>query len=373
MPEQLNENELALKEWSELKRIGGFDISEVEPIRDIEYNPKYKKLALTSGQKMQMSALVGQLPSAAVAGALKSKAASSGTLYLVNCPWGIENTLTQMKNGNYANFLRADGGFIGYAPIFPVSDTSAAASLNAMATATAIFSVMSVATNSYFLTEINKELAGIKQGMDKILEFLYGDKRAELISEISYVKFAYENYTSIMAHSEQRAAVLTGLQEARKVAMRDSEFYISDISSTISKDSGLESTIDKVCRIHETLDLALQLSVLSSILEVHYSGNTDKEFLEYVERELSLYLDKCDKFELGAFSKLHQRVESYKNLPLVSVDKDQLMAKINKILDPLQNGDGSELKRTLHEGLYSSSKPSACYISSEGDVYVKTV
>lgn len=57
---------------------------------------------------------------------------------------------------------------------------------------------MSIASGQYFLSEINNNLSAINQKADKILEFLYGDKKAELMSEVSFVNFAYQNYNSIM-------------------------------------------------------------------------------------------------------------------------------------------------------------------------------
>ena len=48
----------------------------------------------------------------------------------------------------------------------------------------------------------------MNQSIDEILEFLYGDKRAELISEVGFVKAAYQNYSSIMQHEQQRFAII---------------------------------------------------------------------------------------------------------------------------------------------------------------------
>lgn len=322
---------------------------------------------------MQMTELAGHLPSivgAAAAGAA-SKVASANHLYLVSCPWGIENTFTQMKSGNWATFLRSGINFDGWAPIAPYSSTAVSVATSTQAAVMGAFAVMSVATGQYYLDQINSELSGIKLGMDKILEFLYGDKKAELMSEISFAKYAYENFAEIMAHNEQRYATIVSLQEAKKVAMKDAEFYISDLSSALADSSGIESVVEKALLISESLDLSLQLAVMSSVLEAYYSQNHNKGYLEYVERELSLYIEKCDKFKLSAFSKLSERVESYKNLPTKKIPKEELLAKINAVLEPLRNGTSSPLKKTLHDGLYSSEKRTAYYLNGNGDIYVK--
>ena len=54
------------------------------------------------------------------------------------------------------------------------------------------------------------------------------------MAEMSFIKYAYENYSSIMSHEEQRIATITSLQEAKKVAMKDIEFCINDLEMTVS-------------------------------------------------------------------------------------------------------------------------------------------
>ena len=383
MNEPSNYKELAVQAFNELKKIGGFDISICDNIPNIDDNPKFRKLAITNGQKMQMSTLVGSLPSVmavnqmtTAANSAAVAAANAPKLFAVAMPNGVTETLMRVNaTGNWTNVVRSSDGFVRYAPMSPF-DISKAAAVNptAMATQAAVmgtFAAMSVVTNQYYLAKINSELTGIKKGMDDILAFLYGDKKAELMSEISFAKYAYENYAAIMAHSDQKAATIASLQEGKKVAMKDTEFYISDIASTMQENSGIETVVEKACQINKSLDLAMQLSVMSAVLEVYYAQNFDKEYLDYIDRELSLYIDKCDKFRLAAFSKLHERVENFKSLPTKKINKEELIEKINDVLEPLQNGNESPLRRTLREGLYSSSRKSTYYLSSNGDVYIK--
>ena len=71
----------------------------------------------------------------------------------------------------------------------------------------------------------------MNQKIDQIMGFLYGDKKAELIAEISFVKYAFENYSSIMLHDSQQVATISSLQESRKIAIKDIEFYMYDLTS----------------------------------------------------------------------------------------------------------------------------------------------
>lgn len=369
----MSEENLSLQTFEEMKKRGKFDISVCDTITDIEANPRFEKLSVTSGQKAQLSALVSQLPAVMGTAVSSSVAKSANTLYLVNCPLGIENTFTLMKNGNYATFLRDGSKFIGYAPISPVTASPVSAIASAQTVVMGTFAAMAVISGQHYLTKINSELDRIRQGTDKILEFLYGDKKAELISEVSFTKYAYENFASIMGHSEQQAGTIVSLQNSRKIAMKDTEFYISDLVSTLQDESDIKSVVYKSCSIYESLELSMQLGVMASLLEVYYSRNYDREFLNYLENDISLYIDKCDKMVLGAFSKLYERVENYKPLPTKKINKDKLLGKIRRVIEPLQNGEASSLKTSLHKGLHASENRKQFYISDNGSVYIKAV
>ena len=125
------------------------------------------------------------------------------------------------------------------------------------------FTAMSVVSGQYFLSQINNEMRMMNMKLDEILEFLYGEKKAELMAEMSFIRYAYENYILIMSHEQQRIATIISLQDAKKVAMKDIEFHINDLEKTVSyktKDySELEARTEKAFLIKESLELSQQL------------------------------------------------------------------------------------------------------------------
>ena len=153
----------------------------------------------------------------------------------------------------------------------------------------------------------------MKLNIDKILEFLYGDKKAELMAEVSFVKYAYQNFSSIMKFDVQRIATIGSLQSAKKVAMKDIEFYMSDLESTAnSKGSGdIVSLVNRAFQIKESLELSMQLYGMSSILETYYAQNRELVYLEHIEAEVISYIDKCEKRMLSSFSILGKRISDY--------------------------------------------------------------
>lgn len=337
-----------------------FEIKPVEEIKDIERRPEYKKLNFTSAHKMQLSALYQQLPTAIAAGTLNNA-------YVLSMPEGLASTchLMAYKNGGFGTPIQdANGKIVSHASLHELS---------AQAAVLGIFSVMSVASGQYFLTEINSELKKINQKIDKILEFLYGDKKAELMAEVSFVKYAYQNYSSIMNNEYQRTATLASLQGAKKVAMKDIEFYIGDLDSTIASKSGSDigALVEKAFRIKESLEFAMQLYGMSSLLEVYYSQNFDSEYLKYVENDISIYMDKCEKRMLNNFASLKVFIEGFKGLPFKKFDKSAIEKQIGQFVESLTQGEESEIRKSLKNSLNAATQELEYYLTPDGSVYLK--
>lgn len=337
----------------------GCRITPLDDAVDLSNTRKFIKLEPTQGQQMQINALMNQLPALVGADTL------SKTMVL-DFPEGVQGVLMQLKNGGYSTTLiNPDTGKIaGTASLQPL--TSQALCLGA-------FTAMSVVSGQYFLSQINDSLAQISSGLDKILEFLYGDKRAELLSEVSFIRFAHENYKSVMEHSEQRIATLISLQNAKKVAMKDIEFYLSDLNSIITdkKSSDIPTTVPKMVRTKECLDLSLQLYTMSNLLEVYYSENYDKNYISFVRAEASGYIDKCEKRSLKCFGQLQQLLAGVKEGFLTKINKAEYTHQIDNIVSELETINDSPLQNTLQTALGEVSKEKQYYLNKDREVYLK--
>ena len=316
------------------------------------------KLSITQTQKMQMSSLLSQLPEAVISSAMP-------TLYTVSFPnGGSPDKLMRMGQGGVSSAVM-DGNKI-----------SAHASFHSMglqALAMSCFTFMEVASSQYFLKQIGTQLQMMKLNLDKILGFLYGDKKAELISEFSFIKYAYENYASIMKYNEQRIGIIQSIYNAKKVAMKDIEFYINDLDSVIENKSGddIASLAEKAFQIKESLELALQLYGFSGLLEIYYSQNFDSEYLDYIENDISIYIDKCEKRMLSDFSALKILISSAKGTLFKKIDKDGFIKRIDDLIDLFNKGEKSELCQIIKASLSSLQKEPTYYMTADGDVYIK--
>lgn len=345
----------------------GYRNMEQSGMNNLEFNAcddetfrhsKLTRLESGSAQKNYIAELFMQIPKFL-------NVNESANIYSVKIP----------ANFNLDNAAQFVNGLLGQLAQFKPEELSNYLVLAGAQVAFNAFSSMVIASRQHYLTEINNNLKAINQKADKILEFLYGDKKAELMAEVRFVNFAYENYNSIMGNSLQRTATLVNVQESRKIAMKDIEFYVSDLDSMsrVKNISELDSFMHKAYRIKDCLQLAIQLYCMSNVLEVYYSQNTDPAYLKYVENDIMSYIDKCEKKMLADFSAIQMMVKNYKGNPLKKVDKDDFINNVGNLVDLLGSGEELIKRKPVRETLRSYQKDNIYYINKEGDLYLEAV
>lgn len=342
-----------------MKKSGDFEITPCENALDFEDSNRFKKLELGTAQKIHLSAFAQNILPAIATGTVANA-------YIVKFPEGLPHTLTALNQGGVGSMIRENGKFVGSASFYAMS---------AQAALMGAFTAMSVASGQYFLSQINNEMRMMNMKLDEILEFLYGEKKAELMAEMSFIRYAYENYVSIISHEQQRIATITSLQEAKKVAMKDIEFYINDLEKTVSykpKDySELEARTEKSFLIKESLELSQQLFVMSSMMEVYFAQNQDTEYLKSVEKDMLAYIDKCDKRMLGSFSTLKGMINGYKARPMEKIDKSICEKRVADVVDSLNSGEESDMRKVVRSTLRVSTKSTEYYLNNNGEIFIK--
>ena len=348
--------ELTDNDFKNLEKYGNFDILSVD--KNSIDTKEYKKINIDIYDKAQISEFMSHIPQFIFQGVAKDG------LYILKFPKGVNGTLMKLNRGGYTTSI-----------LDPENKITAQASLhNVMSNVVmGFFNCMSVVTGQYFLACINKELKLINQNIDKILEFLYGDKKAELLAEVSFTKYAYENYSSIMKSDAQKTATIVSLQEAKKVAIKDIEFYMNDLYSVANtkEENNLDSTLSKAFLIKESLELSIQLYVMVTILEMHYSQNTDDNYIEYINSETSIYISKCEKRILSSFSILHNKVNNFKPNLFIRFDKNYYSKEIEKVIEVFNKGEDSELQRIVYESSNILYLNKEYLINKNGELYVK--
>lgn len=345
---------------SQLEQVGQFELVPSDTVYDFEDKIRFTKLSLSDAQQMHLSAAYQQIPSMIAAGTMAQA-------YVARFPKGLPHTLTALRQGGFGSMIRSEQGFLGSASFFQL--TGQAVFLGA-------FTAMSVASGQYFLTKINSHLDVIQRRLGEILDFLYGDKKAELMSEISFTKYAFENYSSIMAHEPQRIATITSLQSAKKVAMNDIEFYIHDLNSTVeSQEKDLTKVLDKSEQIRDSLHLSLELYAMSSLMEVYYAQNFDPTFLQYVQREVEGYIEKCETRMRSSFNLLRGKILGANKKPAIPLGKEKgtpvLEQRSFELAESVNNSNSKVLREMIANFLRSVTQPVEYYITSGGSIYCK--
>ena len=176
-----------------------------------------------------------------------------------------------------------------------------------------------------------------------------------------------------MSHDQQRTATIIGLQGARKTAVKDIEFYMSDLDSLVkTKDnSDLEQFVNKAFKIKDCLQLSVQLYCMSNILEVYYSQNMEAGYINYVEKEILAYIDKCEKRLLSSFSAIEIYVMKFKGNLLKKIDKSFYESQIGEYVELLGNGKEFVERKPLQSVLQSCLQEQTYYLDKVGEVYLK--
>lgn len=331
--------------------LGEYEIATLDVVKaNVNNDSRFLRLKLTQGQQMQINGLMTQLP------ALFNMKTLPNTVRLT-FPKGVQGSLMPLKNGGYSTTLRDGAGkIVGTASIdFPATFQTVA--LGA-------FTAMSIVSGQYFLAQINNKLGKIAAKLDEILEFLYGDKRAELLSEVNFIRSACKNYRSVMEHSEHRIATLVSLQSAEKVAMKDIEFYLSDLKSaidSINKKNGDQIT-EKMIRTQECLEFSLKLYAMSNLLEIYYSENFDPNYIDFVKEEATKYIGVCEKRSLTCFGGLENFLNVAKNPVQIE--------KVKAILEEMNAKTPSPLQTELENKLEEISDEKQFYLTEGGEVYL---
>lgn len=354
-----------LQPLAALEKAGLISIDQTEIAQaNLQDRTKYVKLDIDSAERVQLEGLLAQLPQLTMSGAMSG-------MYVVKFPKGAPHTLMKYKNGGYGSPIQgADGNIVDHAAFFNASPISVIAT---------VFTALSIATMQYYLDVIDRNLTYISCKIDKILDFLYGDKRAELFARVQDTRIAYNNFSSIMNNDIQRESTVSSLHQSSLIALQDIEFYIQNLKdiSERSTENDARLVADAVTTALNTKDslyLALQLYISTQILTIFYTGNTDSAYVENVRSDLNEYIEKCNQRVVAVFNRLTDRVTNFKDsrLPAAAkLDRQPLLDRLSETLAELDDGKLLNNRKIVAEALEDVGKETEYLISDNGEIYWK--
>lgn len=334
---------------------------------NFEDTSQFQKLSFPEEACVRLNSLLQLAPAVAAADALSKT-------YVLRFPEGVQGVLMRLKQGGLSTVMvGGDGRIVGTASLIEAGTE--------MVNLMNIFTVASFATGQYFLAHISTELSEIRKSIDDVLKFLNDDKRSQLIAELTFVKYAASNFSSIMLSESQRTATLTNLQHSKIAAVSNIEFYTTQLEDKIaSKKSGKPSEqCAAVLQAKQTLDLAMQLYVMSSVMEVYYSQNWNKLYLENIHNDMKQVLTSSKNRMLRSLSAFGTTIQNaHKDVKVIgmSIPKggySEVENELFKTIDELSNKTELPLLELADDALQSPKKETKLYMTGDGEVYQKVV
>lgn len=318
-----------------------FNFSDSSQFRKVS---SLKQFGITADSFIQL------MPNVATANALSNA-------YLLRFPEGVEGTLMKLHQGGYAStIIGANKKIAGTSSLFPLEKQAA------LFTA---FSLISFATGQYFLSNISSELSLVNQKLDAVLDFLESEKYADLLSELEFVQYAVKNYLSIMLHEQQRLATLTNIQHSKTQAISDIHFYTKELKSKTSRATTPTLTTE-IRYAKKRLELACQLYTISTIMEVYYSQNFDRTYLDIIQEQANQLLESVSNRELQYFTSLAAKP---KKSGFRAKAEKLVQPELNTLVEDLANQTENPMSKIIKDAFSKLNKSNSLYVLQNGDVY----
>ena len=199
-----------------------------------------------------------------------------------------------------------------------------------------------------------------------------------ILAEISFIRYAHANYSTIMMHEQQRIATIASLQEARKIAMKDIEFYLNDLDNLNAKEAKDNASLGdlayRALKTKDSIEMSRQLYVVSGLLELYYAQNFDESYISYIQNDMISYINKCDRKIVSGISASQGRITGYKSkslLPQKAENKEKYLLEMETALSPYKDGSDSSLRVAISDALGALREKASYYIDNDGGIYIK--
>lgn len=197
-----------------------------------------------------------------------------------------------------------------------------------------IFSVMSMVTGQYFMTQINNHLSSIEERVASIQEFLENDKKSKLQSEEEFLKMTQKSLQFILENESQKQATIASIQKIRMDSLAGVNFYrmqIEGLMNTSNKKDKVEDIIKNVyntcCSIYEYW-YSLYLYCFAVYLEPVVAQNYNSEYLNMQKDDI---FEKCQCYKTN-YEKWKTKLEEYIETAK-AFDPNKILAVLKKFGD----------------------------------------
>lgn len=155
-----------------------------------------------------------------------------------------------------------------------------------------VFSVMSMVTGQYYMSQINDKLSAIEGNVADIKQFLENDKRSNLEASVEFLNNMQKQMCYICDNDVQKQATCMSIQKLKIDACSDLIFYRKQIEGMIKRNDNPTKAKDVLQRIQElnaTISgyyLALYLYSYASFMEPMVAQNYNENYLESIATDI---------------------------------------------------------------------------------------
>lgn len=178
-----------------------------------------------------------------------------------------------------------------------------------------VFSVLSIATGQYYMSQINNKMEHLAVGISKVQQYLSDDKKSHLQSEEEFLKFTQLNMQYLITNNYQKTATITTLQKIRIDSLGAIKLYrkqIIDLKKEAKKKDNADEVVAKVteiCTMVSEYWYSLYLYCYSIMLETILSQNIAENYLNNVADDIS---EKCNNYKCD-YKLWHDELNDYIN------------------------------------------------------------
>lgn len=198
------------------------------------------------------------------------------------------------------------------------------------------FAIMAVIVGQYYMKKIDSKFESIEDRLTQIEQFLKDDKRAELMSEATFLDETQKNIRFIISNETHRQSTLSSIQRIKIDMMKSINLFKMQIErlqpcKEDEKKDKVDEAIRKATDIMEMMSeywYSVYLYIYASSLEPVLAGNTNEEYLDNM---VSSMMKCCEDYKED-YAKWHEVLLSYEK-SLKALDKNKVLDVLKKLSD----------------------------------------
>ncbi len=196
--------------------------------------------------------------------------------------------------GRYRGTLSKDGipGYSGAAEFEPIEHIELSRTPQLVLHA---FDLLSAVTGQYYMANINRRLSTIEESVQKVIDFLKDDKESKIQADQKILSDIASRITSIKTNSVDLQAELSQVNQIKRDALNNINFYTKQLKNMWSPSSSKKSAKqvkvnDLVSGITNSIPqywCCVELYAKSSLLYVLLAGKSNPDDIDTIWNDLS--------------------------------------------------------------------------------------